>query len=510
MSFNNFLPPGWGVEWPAFPSIIPPPPPVLPTTTQLPISIPIPSPAPTGVLTSTSTPPPTPTDFTVTLPFPPPGSTTVTSLVTIQPTSITTITTTTIPTNVISTVTETSTTLSISVTPLTNPAATSAIAGQSSLLRSNATLSRTNITVSLVLGTLSLLLLAALLTIFLLYLRKRRKGPREDDESPPFTSLAPRPAPDFAARRGFGATSVSVPNLPPSHMRETSLSMGPRGGTADSNARAVAAGLSVAGTAGVGLGVGAGVGVGAGPSVSTPRRVLFRSSSAPVEAPTPPPRIPPFKGLGLPSMSLFGRSLGGTLSPTPKGKEKEKEVGTPSPRPATASGAGGAGAGMGPRPSVERLGLVRQSSMPLYHEALRDQAEMEREASVRLQAEGLGLPVIAVQRSADDGEEINTVSRTSGESLGSEMFEEGMGKSGDEKASEEGGREEESDSSGDRDRERERKAGLGLGVGGAGNGEDNGRAGILHSTRASSGVFPEGERDVERDVPERSEKDVYS
>lgn len=132
--------------------------------------------------------------------------------------------------------------------------------------------------------------------------------------------------------------------------------------------------------------------------------------------------------------------------------------------------------------------------MPLYHEALRSQAEMEREASGRAQADRLGLPVIAVQRS-EGGEGT--------ESLGSEMFEEK--RSGDEKEGGEGDREgdEESDSSGERDTERERKAGLGVA---GGNGADNGRAGVLHSTRASSGVFPE----TERDIPERSEKDVYS
>lgn len=129
--------------------------------------------------------------------------------------------------------------------------------------------------------------------------------------------------------------------------------------------------------------------------------------------------------------------------------------------------------------------------MPLYHEALRNQAEMEREASVRAQADRLGLPVIAVQR-GEGGE--------SG-SLGSEMFEEKS--SGDEKEAAGGEGEEESDSSGERDRERERKAGLGVA---GGNGADNGRAGVLHSTRASSGVFP----DMEREMPERSEKDVYS
>ncbi len=44
--------------------------------------------------------------------------------------------------------------------------------------------------------------------------------------------------------------------------------------------------------------------------------------------------------------------------------------------------------------------------------------------------------------------------------------------------------------------------------GNGGNGGDNGRGPILHSTRASSGVFPEGEHRAEKD--DKDEKEVYS
>ncbi|KAL2064139.1 hypothetical protein VTL71DRAFT_4633 [Oculimacula yallundae] len=484
---SSSLPPGWGVD---FPSLVTSPSPASSSTASSTVQVSIVSTLPTNISTSTST-PPTPTDFTVVLPFPPPNSTTITSLITLQATSITTLITTTISTNIISTVTQTSTTLSISITPFGNPAATSAIAGQTSLLRSNNSLSKTNFTVSLVLGSLAILLLAALLTIFLLYVRKRRKGERlrDDDESPPLTSLAPRPAMGFregtfgSASAGLGVGVGATSALPDSaqsnrsrdrewersvgEVYETSLSMGPRGGTRESQAR-----------------------VGAGFSVSTPRRVFFRSSSAPVEAPTPPPRIPPFKGLALPGTSIFGKSPRGTLTPDSKGKDKDVE--RDSPRFATSSGAGsGVGGGMRsaplePRPGMEIMKLVRQSSMPLYHNALRDQAEVEREASGRLEAEGSGLPIIAVQRTTSPSQD--WVGRGSEESLVSGLFSsEDTVRKSVERGDLDG---EESDSSDERDRERKRKAGLGLRVGMGGN--DNGRVGVVHSTRASSGVFPEG------------------
>ncbi|KAK0121982.1 hypothetical protein ONS95_010252 [Cadophora gregata] len=457
-----------------------------------PIPIPIPTSVSSGV--STSTLPPKPTDFTVILPFPPPSSTTVTSLVTIQPTSITRVTMTNISTNVISTVTEISTTLSLSITAILNPAATSEIAGQSSLLRSNASLSRTNITVSLILGTLSLLLIAVIFAILILYIRRRRKHSDSDDESPPFTSLAPRPGPNFTAGGLNFTGSASAPILPPSHMRETSPSMGPRGGTADSSRRALAAGLTV----------GAAAGAIPGPTVSTPRRMFFRSLSAPVEAPMLSPRRPAFRyftALGLPSMNLFGRRPSATHSPTPKGKKKgpRSSVET-SPSEAATAGVDYAPI-FEPRPSIDRLGsdrpaLARHSSMPLYHEALRSQAEMEREASRRAEADRLGLPVIAVQRSG-----------ARSDSSGSKMFEERVERGWSEGNAETGHAveelAEESRSSGDIDIEMDRKAGLDVE---GRNGVDNERSGVLHSTRASSGVFPE----TERALSERSEIDVYS
>ncbi|CZT48613.1 uncharacterized protein RSE6_09340 [Rhynchosporium secalis] len=419
-----------------------------------------------------------------------------------------TIITTTIHTNIISTVTETSTTLHLSITPFANPAATSAVAAQSSLLRSNAKLSKTNITVSLIVGSLSLLLLAGLLMIFLLYVRRRRKNqkPKDHDENPPFISLTPRPAPTSRRERsgsgpgsgpGLGATSKLPIGVVRSKIREreesivhkTSLSMGSRGGMVDSDSRAVEA------EAGFGFHI--------------PRRVLFRSSSAPMEAPTPPSRIPPFRGLNSSNMSISGQSPRGTLSPG-KGKDRKVKIESPGLPPILGSGSNLGGGlkspGREPRPSTDILSLGRQSSMPLYHEALRDQAELEREANERLQAEGLGLPIIAVRRTTSYNEAGDI--RGSEGSLVSELLEDDMVRVGGQRVEE--GEEEESDSDDERYSERGRKAGLDLRVGMGENGGDSAREADLHSTRASSGVFPEGDGNIEGDIGGRDERDVYS
>ena len=94
--------------------------------------------------------------------------------------------------------------------------------------------------------------------------------------------------------------------------------------------------------------------------------------------------------------------------------------------------------------------------MPMYHEALQDEAMIERQRASAQQAGLLGLPVIGIAGRAQ---------RASVDSVGSEFGFPG----GDNHSI--GGNN--NDHSGYR-RERE------------------GRQGVLHSTRASSGVFPEG------------------
>jgi len=105
--------------------------------------------------------------------------------------------------------------------------------------------------------------------------------------------------------------------------------------------------------------------------------------------------------------------------------------------------------------------------MPMYHEALQDEAMIERQRASAQQAGLLGLPVIGI---------VGRAQRASVDSVGSELGFPGGDNHGI------GGN---NDDRGGYGRERE------------------GRQGVLHSTRASSGVFPEGGGSPERERERR-------
>lgn len=279
--------------------------------------------------------PPAPTVTTTLTIVPAIQETTIITLVTSTGTSVTTITTFSTNTNVVSTTTQTS----FSITALPNPAATAGLAQASSLLASNASLTRTNITVSLVLGILTFLLLVLIAIIFFLYLRRRRK-PRKgtDDESPPFTSLAPRPAP----------FPIITPDRPlRQSMQETSLSMGSRGGTADFYNRAVREAQARTSDA----------------LNSHPLTRPSRSFSAPINAPAleRTTRIPLFD-TGVPSINIMPNTPASSRrARTVEGRDER------SPSPITTP------------PNVSQPPLRRNQPnlqrVPMYHAALQEQAQ---------------------------------------------------------------------------------------------------------------------------------------
>ncbi|KAE9367599.1 hypothetical protein N431DRAFT_444716 [Stipitochalara longipes BDJ] len=360
--------------------------------------------------------------------------TTILTLATSTDTTTTTTATLATNTNIVSTATQTS--ISFSVTGLPNPAATAGLAQANMLLMSNATLAKTNITVSLVLGILTFLLLVIIVILVFLYFRRRRKSVKStDDESPPFTSLAPRPAP-------FPMITQSAPQLPPQRperesMQETSLSMGPRGGTADSYNRALREAQARATDA----------------LNSHPLTRPSRSFSAPVNAPEPAPSIPPFD-MGLPSINI--------MPTTPASSRRartadDREARSPSP--------------ITPPPNVQQPPLRRNQPtlqrVPMYHAALQEQAQRQRQSAMAATAGRLGLPIIQPLGRG------RTEERESAETMGTEVsgYDDNGGS-----------------------RERSGEGGMGISKGGTS------RTPILHSTRASSGVFPEGARnDSEED-----------
>ncbi|KAE8447901.1 hypothetical protein EG329_009973 [Mollisiaceae sp. DMI_Dod_QoI] len=458
---------------------------------------------------------------TVTLPVPPPGSTTLTSLITLSPTSITTSTTTTTSSNFISTTTATT----LSVTPLPNPAATAALAAESSLLNQNANLTRTNLTVTIVLGSVSFFLLILLLILLFICFR-RRATKAADTESPPFTSLAPRPAPNFPG--------VSPPpQIPlPTHMRETSLSMGPRGGPAETLSRLgqypsspspqssqpqypspqsqpgylsqsqrggpfafqfpYPGGASSSGARqtpeqitkeGEGAQQGQALALASNP-VSPPTRTrLLRSSSAPTSAPTPAPTIPRLPFLDSPNRGL------GPIALDPSSTQTQTQTQGP-PRIALFPATPAESSLVSPSGSTSGFGapLTRQRSVPMYHRALQEQVVAEREEEAGREAVRLGVSVIGM---AEQGRRESEMS--SEISFGSEEEDE------DEDEDEDDGKGVEEGEGKGVERERERRRSEGGGNGNGGNGGNGGlgtgegeRGRVLHSTRASSGVFPEG------------------
>ncbi|PMD40500.1 hypothetical protein L207DRAFT_528841 [Hyaloscypha variabilis F] len=374
-------------------------------------------------------PPPTPSTVTTTQTIIPAiVDTTIFTLATSTDTTATTTATLATTTNIVSTATQTS--ISFSVTGVPNPEATAGLAQANSLLMSNATLAKTNITVSLVLGILTFLLLVIIVILVFLYFRRRRKSVKStDDESPPFTSLAPRPAP-------FPMITQSAPQLPPQRperdsMQETSLSMGPRGGTADSYNRALREAQARATEA----------------LNSHPLTRPSRSFSAPVNAPEPAPSIPPFD-MGLPSINI--------MPTTPASSRRAR---TAEDRDARSRSP------ITPPPNVQQPPLRRNQPtlqrVPMYHAALQEQAQRQRQSAMAATAGRLGLPVIQPLGRG------RTEERESAETMGSEVsgYEDNGGS-----------------------RERSGEGGMGISKGGTS------RTPVLHSTRASSGVFPEGAR----------------
>ncbi|KAF4635321.1 hypothetical protein G7Y89_g2784 [Cudoniella acicularis] len=328
-------------------------------------------------------------------PCPPPSNgTTVTSILTLL--SLTTTMTSTISSNFISTTTITSFSVTaVLITPTNNPAITAALAAETSLLNNNAALTKGNTAAASVLGTIAILLIIGIALFFFFWVRRRRTK-NGDNESPPLTSMAPnRPLPVVSFRPGTAQSIISA------ERPATSLSMGPRG-----------------------------AGYGAAALKSHPIRPALakRSSSAPnLKPPDRPPRIPTLRG--LPSINIMPN--------TPSSRALDPE--SPPPSPAT---------------PILQQGARR---MPLYHEALQEEAERTRSRIEAENAGRLGLPIIERNRSQ----------RGSVDTIGSDM---------------------------------ERFAG-GNGGNGGGNGGNGGsggrREGVLHSTRASSGIFPEGDEEKE-------------
>lgn len=191
----------------------------------------------------------------------------------------------------------------------------------------------------------------------------------------------------------------------------------------------------------------------------------MRVSSAPTTAPEPAPVIPPQR---LPRISLF---------PATSTRSRES-VGTSSMRPGTQGSSATFGA----------ASLRRQRSVPLYHRALTEQVERERDEIRGAEAVRLGVPVIGVIRPEESEER-----RKSDESeISTEISF--------------GSHEEEAEGSGTQPRL------SGGGGGGNNNGQGSGERGgrLLHSTRASSGVFPEGResRDEEEDDEGGEEEEI--
>ncbi|KAH8672077.1 hypothetical protein BGZ60DRAFT_527505 [Tricladium varicosporioides] len=353
--------------------------------------------------------------------FPPPNSTngtngtgtTVTSILTLL--SLTTTMTSTISSNFISTTTLTSFSVTGVVISLPSPTMTAARAAETSLLAENASLTRGNTAATAVLGTLTILLMIAIAIFFFFWVRRRNRKPEkfQDDESPPITSMdmsqhppPTRPLPVVSFRPGTANSIISNNSRP-----ATALSTGPRG-----------------------AGYGGAAALRSNPVVARkPIRPALakRSSSAPnLKPPDRPPRIPTLRGMGGPAITIL-----------PNTSSRTREPESPPTSPMT--------------PPTLHQGARR---MPLYHEALQEEAERTRSRHEAEEAGRLGLPVIERNRSQ----------RASVDSMGSDM---------------------------------ERFAG-----GNGGNG-GNGRERVLHSTRASSGIFPEGEEDSDDDLTERGEKD---
>lgn len=103
----------------------------------------------------------------------------------------------------------------------------------------------------------------------------------------------------------------------------------------------------------------------------------------------------------------------------------------------------------------------------MYHEALQEQAEQQRERDSAMRADRLGLPVVSIVRAP----------RASVDTFGSDLI---YGPGHEREAVQQGGNHED--------------------------GNQNGRVPALHSTRASSGVFPE-ERERERNAMGMEERE---
>lgn len=148
--------------------------------------------------------------------------------------------------------------------------------------------------------------------------------------------------------------------------------------------------------------------------------------------------------------------------------------------------------------------LRRQRSAPMYHRALREQIEREREESRSREAVRLGVPVIGVVGRESGASGSGSVRKSMESEISSEMS---FGSENVEIGDESGKREEEvrAEGSGTQPQRGQRFAG---GITGGNSGQGSGERGRpLHSTRASSGVFPEGRDEDEED---EEEKDVYS
>jgi hypothetical protein len=216
--------------------------------------------------------------------------------------------------------------------------------------------------------------------------------------------------------------------------------MGPRGGIADSYNRALREAQAKAADA----------------LNSHPLTRPSRSFSTPVNAPEPAPRIPPFD-LGLPSINIMPNTPASSRrARTAEGTEAR------SPSPVT------------PPPNVQQPPLGRNQPtlqrVPMYHAALQEQAQRQRQSTMAATAGRLGLPVVVgVGRGRSE-------ERESGETMGSDVS--GYDDNGE-------------------SRERSREGGMGISKGGMS------RTPILHSTRVSSGVFPEG---AARDDSEQEEE----
>lgn len=152
--------------------------------------------------------------------------------------------------------------------------------------------------------------------------------------------------------------------------------------------------------------------------------------------------------------------------------------------------------------------LRRQRSAPMYHRALTEQAEREREESRSREAVRLGVPVIGVVGRESTGSGSGRKSLES--EISSEMsFGSGDVEVGDEE--EEGKREGEARAEGSGTQPQQRGQRFAGGITGGNSGQGSGERGKpLHSTRASSGVFPEGRESRDEEDDDGEEKEVYS